>query len=215
MQSTRRRLVLASALLPALPAVQAQPKAPVAGKEYRRVDRAQPVDTGAKIEVIEFFWYGCPACARLHPELAAWKKKMPADVEYRRVPVAFNPAATNHSKLYYALESLKRTDDLQAKVFAAIHGNRKQLLDPNDIADFMAANGIDRKAWLDAFNSFTVATQANRAPKIWSAYKLDATPSVAVDGKFMTSPAMAGSWTATTAVMDHLIDLARKERAKK
>ena len=215
MHSTRRRLVLASALLPALPAVQAQPKAPVAGKEYRRVDPAQPVDTGAKIEVIEFFWYGCPACARLHPELAAWKKKMPADVEYRRVPVAFNPGATNHSKLYYALESLKRTDDLQAKVFAAIHGNRKQLLDPNDIADFMAANGIDRKAWLDAFNSFTVATQANRAPKIWSAYKLDATPSVAVDGKFMTSPAMAGSWTATTAVMDHLIDLARKERAKK
>jgi thiol:disulfide interchange protein DsbA len=215
MHLTRRRLVLATALLPALPAAHAQPKTYTAGKEYRRVDPPQPVETGNKIEVIEFFWYGCPACARLDPELMSWKKKLPADVEYRRVPVAFNPAATNHSKIYYALEQLKRTDEMQAKVFAVIHNQRKQLMDPNDIADFMAANGIDRKAWLDAYNSFTVATQTSRAPKIWGAYKLDSTPQVAVDGKFATSPAMAGSWAATPQVVDYLIDLARKERAKK
>jgi len=215
MHFTRRRLLVATALLPALPVAHAQPKTYTAGKEYRRLDAPQPVETGSKIEVLEFFWYGCPACARLDPELTAWKKKLPADVEYRRVPVAFNPNTINHSKIYYALELLKRSDDMQGKVFALIHNQRKQMLDPNEIADFMAANGIDRKAWLDAFNSFTVATQANRAPKIWGGYKLDSTPQVAVDGKFMTSPAMAGSWAATPVVLDYLIDQARKERLKK
>lgn len=215
MHSTRRRLVLASALMPALPAAIAQPKAPVAGKDYREVSPPQPVDTGNKIEVLEFFWYGCPHCASFDPELTAWRKKLPADVEYRRVPVAFSPAQTNHTKIYYALESLKRTDEMQAKVFAAIHSSGKRLLDPNEIADFMAANGIDRKAWLDAFNSFTVATQASRAAKTWAAYKLDGTPAVAIDGKFMTAPSMAGSRPGALLVMDYLVDLARKERGKK
>jgi protein dithiol oxidoreductase (disulfide-forming) len=215
MHSTRRRFVLAAALVPAMSIAYAQPKAPVAGKDYREVKPAQPVDTGNKIEVLEFFQYTCPHCASFDPDLTEWRKKMPADVEYRRLPVAFDASTLNHSKTYYALVQLNKVEELHKKVFAAIHGARKRLLDPNEIADFMAANGIDRKAWLDAFNSFSVATQASRASQVWAAYKLEGTPAVAIDGKFMTAPSMVGSRPGTLPVMDYLVDLARKERAKK
>jgi len=170
------------------------------------------VDTGNKIEVLEFFQYTCPHCASFDPDLTEWRKKMPADVEYRRLPVAFDASTSNHSKMYYALLQLNKVEELHRKVFAAIHGARKRLLDPNEIADFMAANGIDRKAWLDAFNSFSVATQANRASQVWGGYKLEGTPAVAIDGKFMTAPSMVGSRPGTLPVMDYLVDLARRSR---
>jgi thiol:disulfide interchange protein DsbA len=212
MHSTRRRFMLAAALVPAMSITHAQPKTPVAGKDYREVKPAQPVDTGNKIEVLEFFQYTCPHCASFDPDLTEWRKKMPADVEYRRLPVAFDASTSNHSKMYYALLQLNKVEELHKKVFAAIHGARKRLLDPNEIADFMAANGIDRKAWLDAFNSFSVATQANRASQVWGGYKLEGTPAVAIDGKFMTAPSMVGSRPGTLPVMDYLVDLARRSR---
>jgi thiol:disulfide interchange protein DsbA len=215
MQSTRRRFVLAAALMPAVSITHAQPKEPVALRDYRDVNPAQPVDTGNKIEVLEFFQYSCPHCASFDPDLEGWRKKMPADVEYRRLPVAFNAATANHTKIYYTLLQLNKVEELHKKVFAAYHGQKKRLLDPNEIADFMAANGIDRKLWLDTFNSFGVATQTSRATQVWEAYKLEGTPAVAIDGKWMTAPSMVGSRAATLPVMDYLIGLARKERAAK
>jgi len=215
MQSSRRRFVIAAALVPAASVVHAQPKAPVAGRDYREVNPAQPVDTGNKIEVLEFFQYSCPHCASFDPDLEGWRRKMPADVDYRRLPVAFNAATANHTKIYYTLLQLNKVDELHKKVFAAYHGQRKRLLDPNEIADFMAANGIDRKLWLDTFNSFGVATQTSRSVQMWEAYKLEGTPAVAIDGKWMTAPSMVGSRAGTLPVMDYLIGLARKERAAK
>jgi thiol:disulfide interchange protein DsbA len=213
MTTTRRRLLLATALAPAISVTQAQPKEPVALRDYRDVKPAQPVDTGNKIEVLEFFQYSCPHCASFDPELEAWRRKMPADAQYRRLPVAFNAATANHTKIYYTLQQLNKVDELHRRVFAAYHVQRKRLLDPNEIADFMAANGIDRKVWLDNFNSFGVATQTNRAAQVWVAYKLDGTPAVAIDGKWMTAPSMVGTREGTLPVMDYLIERARKERA--
>ena len=215
MQSTRRRFVVAAALAPAASVTLAQPKEPVPGRDFREVKPAQPVDTGNKIEVLEFFQYSCPHCATFDPDMEGWRRKAPADVEYRRLPVAFNAATTNHSKIYYALRQLNKVDELHKKVFAAYHGQRMRLLDPNEIADFMAASGIDRKLWLDTFNSFGVATQASRAAQVWAGYKLEGTPAVAVDGKWLTAPSMVGSRAGTLTVIDHLVVLARKERARK
>ena len=212
MHSTRRRIVLAAALVPAVSATRAQTKEPAPDRDFREVRPAQPVDTGSRIEVLEFFQYSCPHCASFDPDLEGWRRKKPADVEYRRLPVAFNAATANHSKIYYALLQLNKVEELHKKVFAAYHVQRKRLLDPNEIADFMAANGIDRKAWLDAFNSFAVATQTNRAAQVWAAYKLEGTPAVAVDGRWLTAPSMVGSRPGTLPVIDHLVVLARKER---
>jgi thiol:disulfide interchange protein DsbA len=215
MDVPRRRFVIAASLAPVIPIAHAQPKTPVAGTDYREVKPPQPVETGNKIEVLEFFWYGCPHCASFEPDLETWRKKLAADVEYRRLPVAFDAGRTNHTKIYYALEQVKRVDDLHRKVFAVMHGQRKPMLDPNEIADFMAANGIDRKLWLDTFNSFGVATQTSRAAKLWEAYKLEGTPAVAIDGKWITAPSMVGSRAGTLPVMDYLIGRARKEGGKK
>ncbi|MCX8116145.1 MAG: DsbA family protein, partial [Burkholderiaceae bacterium] len=117
-------------------------------------------------------------------------------------------------RIYYALEALGKTADLHSKVFVAIVTNRRPMLKPDEIADFMAANGIDRKQWLDAYNSFTVATRANRAAQVWRAYKIDGTPTVAVDGKFVTAPSMVGSREGAVAVLDYLIQRSRAERKK-
>jgi thiol:disulfide interchange protein DsbA len=211
----RRRFVAAAALIPSLAVAQTAGAQPREGRDFRLVNPAQPVETGARIEVLEFFWYGCPHCQNFEPTLEAWRKRLPADVEYRRNPVAFDDLRTPHSRIYYALEALGKTSALHSKVFVAIVTNRRPMLKPDEIADFMAANGIDRKQWLDTFNSFAVATRANRAAQVWRAYKIDGTPAVGVDGRFVTAPSMVGSLEGSVAVLNVLIERARAERGKK
>jgi thiol:disulfide interchange protein DsbA len=140
---------------------------------------------------------------------------LPSDVEYRRNPIAWNDQTLPHVKIYYALEALKKADEMHAKVFKAVQVDRRPLLKPDEIADFMAANGFDRKQWLDTYNSFTVATRSTRAGQVWKAYKVDGTPMMAIDGKFMTAPSMVGSREGSLPVMDFLIQRARSERGAK
>ena len=213
MSLTRRHLLIAAALTPCI--AQAQGRTPQESKDYTLIKPAQPTEGGNKIEVLEFFQYTCPHCATYDPVLAGWRKTLPADVEYRRNPIAWNDQTLPHVKIYYTLEALKKTEELHDKVFKAIQVNRRPLLKTDEIADFMAANGIDRKQWLDTYNSFAVNTRAKRAGQVWKAYKVDGTPAVAIDGKFLTAPSMVGSREGSLQVMDYLIQRARAERAKK
>jgi thiol:disulfide interchange protein DsbA len=220
-----RRTVLAAAVAAlacaAVPLIgrsqgRTQSSAPAKGAgsaEFRSVEPPQPVETGNKIEVLEFFWYGCPHCYSFMPELEAWRAKLPSDVEYRRLPVAFDASRMPHTKIFYALEQLKRLD-LHEKVFSAIHVSKRNLLKDNEIADLMAANGIDRAQWLSVFNSFSVVTKASRSNQVWAAYRVDGTPMVAVDGKYLTAPSMVGSTGGSIAVLDKLVQRARAERKK-
>lgn len=185
--------------------------APAEGKEYQVLKAAQPVTPG-KIEVTEFFWYGCPHCYDFEPDLEAWVKKQGKDVVFKRVPVAFRDDLLPHTRIYYALESLGKVDALHGKVFAAIHSERKRLLDPNEIADLMARNGIDRKAFLDAYNSFSVSTNTQRANKIADAYKIDGVPTIVIQGKYVTSPSIAGSKGAAVQTMDYLVTQVRDKK---
>lgn len=207
----RREFLVAAAALPSLALAQAGKK-PDAGIDYNELRPPQPTESPGKIEILEFFWYGCPHCASFDPELAVWRKRLPADVAYRRNPVAFSDGQTPHSRIYYALEALGKVDAMHSRVFNAIVGNRKPMLKTDEIADFMAANGIDRKQWLDTFNSFTVATRATRAAQVWRAYKVDGTPTVGVDGRFTTSPAQANGRAECLRVVDFLIERIRAEK---
>ena len=211
--SKRRQLLIAGALAPGLAFAQS-PKPPQELKDFRPVTPQQPVETGNKIEVLEFFQYTCPHCASYDPVLQGWKKTLPADVEYRRIPISWDDKAMPHVRTYYTLEALGKTSELHTKVFEAIQVKRMALLKPDEIADFMAAGGIDRKQWLDAYNSFSVGARTNRAAQVWRAYKVDGTPSMAIDGKWVTAPSMAGSREGSLIVMDHLIQRARAERKK-
>jgi protein dithiol oxidoreductase (disulfide-forming) len=218
MPLSRRSLLIVSVATAATPLLaRAQPaaRAPQEVKDYTVLRTPVPVESGAKIEVLEFFQYSCPHCATFEPYLAAWKKKLPSDVDYRRIPIAWDNSTMPHVRIYYTLEALGKLPEMHEKVFAAIQKNRQPMLNPDAIADFMAANGIDRKQWLDTYNSFSVAARANRAGQVWRAYKVDGTPMMAVDGRFMTAPSMVGTREGTLAVLDYLVQRSRAERTKK
>jgi thiol:disulfide interchange protein DsbA len=217
-RNPRRSLLIGLCCAPLAPLVaRAQGTPPEAGVDYQVLQNPQAVETGDKIEVLEFFQYSCPHCYAFTPDLAGWRKHLAPDVAYLRVPVAFDPSRQPHSKIYYALEALNRLEDMHDKVFDAIHNAHRALLDENDIADFMAANGIGRDQWLATYNSFAVVSKANRALQIWPSYKIDGTPTLACDGKYLTAPSMVRSHTRTGCllVMDYLIGRARRERSKK
>ena len=187
----------------------AQPKEPEDGVEYKVVKPVQPTDAGAKkIEVVEFFWYGCPHCNTLEPMLKEWAKALPADVTLRKVHVPFREV--RHQQLYYALEVMGKADEMNDKVFAAIHQERNPLNTPERIADFVAKHGIDRQKFLETYGSFTVRTRMSRANQLADGYKIDGVPALGVNGKYLTAPSMAGSNGAALQVVDKLIERERK-----
>jgi thiol:disulfide interchange protein DsbA len=183
------------------------------GFDYRILPVAQPLDTKGKVEVIEFFWYGCPHCFDFDPEIMAWEKRQAKDVVFRQVPIAFREELMPHSQLFYALEALGKSN-LNSKVMFAMHRENKRLLNENDIADWVASQGVDRNAFLAAYRSFAVVSKARAARQLGDAYRIDGVPTVAIQGKYITSPSIAGTRAKAIAVMDHLVDKVRKENYK-
>ena len=190
----------------------AQSGAPVEGKQFSKIEPPVPTIVPGKIEVIEFFSYACPHCNSFEPAVAAWSKKLPADVAFHRVPVAFLMNFENLMRTYYALETMGQVDALQRKVFAAIHVDRNFLEKPADIAALMEKNGVDAAKFMSVFNSFSVASSVTRAKKLMAAYKLDGVPTITVQGRYATSPGQAGGFEQATAVVDYLVQRARSAK---
>jgi protein dithiol oxidoreductase (disulfide-forming) len=188
---------------------RAQGGAPVEGTHYVKLNQPLPVPPG-KIEVIEFFWYGCPHCNAFEPALEAWQKKLPPDVAFRRVPVAFRESFVAHQKLFYALDAMGLIPTMHRKVFYAIHSERQALEKPAEIAAFMQQHGVDSAKFLDAFNSFSAQTRARQAKQLSEAYKIDGVPSIGVHGRYFTSITLAGSAEAALVTADYLIRKVRK-----
>jgi thiol:disulfide interchange protein DsbA len=184
---------------------------PVEGTSYVKLSQPIPMAAGGKIEVVEFFWYGCPHCSIFEPTLAAWQKKLPADVSFRRAPVVFREEPfTTHQKLYYSLEAMDLVEAMQRKVFHAIQVDQAKLDKLPDILTFMAKNGVDTAKFSDAFNSFSVQTKARQAKQLAEAYRIDGVPTLGIHGRFYTSPSLAGSPEKALSVADYLIQRSRK-----
>ncbi|MEO0047664.1 MAG: hypothetical protein RLZZ410_623 [Pseudomonadota bacterium] len=182
------------------------------GFDYRVLPTSQAIEAKGKIEVLEFFWYGCPHCHDFEPQLDAWVKRQGKDVYVRKVPVAFRDDLLPHSQLFYALESLDKSN-LHAKVMDAIHVGKKKLLSESEITDWVASQGVDREAFSKAFKSFSVISKARAANQVAQSYRIDGVPTVAIQGKYITSPSITGGSKARAIdAMDHLINKARKEK---
>lgn len=177
---------------------------PAHAAQFDTLDPVQPSDTPGKVEVLEFFAYTCPHCAKIEPLVVKWRKTLPDTVVFKGVPVAFNASMKDLQKLYYALEAVGRLD-LHDAVFKAIHEDNKQLFKADEIIDWVAAQGVDRKAFTDAFNSFGVQTKVTRADELAKAYKIDGTPSFAIGGKYVTSPSHTGSYQGAIDETDKLV----------
>ena len=184
------------------------------GFDYRVLPITQPIDAKGKVEVIEFFWYGCPHCYEFEPELKGWIKRQNKDVVFKKVPIAFREELMPHSQLFYALETLGKGDALNDKVMFAMHRENKRLLNENEIADWVAAQGVDRNAFLAAYRSFAVLSKARAANQLGNAYRIDGVPTVAVQGKYITSPSIAGSRAKAVNIMDFLVNKVRKDGYK-
>jgi protein dithiol oxidoreductase (disulfide-forming) len=185
---------------------QAQGAKPVAGTHYLVVDPKAPVDAPAgKVEVVEFFWYNCPHCSAFEPTLEAWLKRLPKDIAFRRVPIAFNESFAPQQRLYFALEAMGLVEKLHAKVFAAIHGERLNLTKSDAIAEWVSRQGVDKAKFMDQYNSFTTATKANRATQLQNAYKLDGVPALGVGGRFLTDGPMAGNMDRALQIVESLV----------
>jgi len=190
------------------------------GKDFQLINPPQPTNSGTKVEVIEFFYYGCPGCNQLQPLLKAWLKRKPADVEFRREPAVFRDAWLPLTTAFHALDAMGLVDKLHYDLFSAIHEQhsleeRGLLRDQKPLFDWVAKQGVDRKQFVDVYNSFGVRSRTNRSIELPRNYNVSVTPTLVVDGKYLTTPAMAGSYERYFQVLDEVIALARQERAKK
>ncbi|MBT0569698.1 thiol:disulfide interchange protein DsbA/DsbL [Curvibacter sp. CHRR-16] len=190
--------------------VWAQGAKPVAGTDYQVIDPRAPVEAPAgKIEVVEFFWFNCPHCNAFEPTLQAWIPKLPKDVHFRRVPVAFRDDFVPQQRFFYALETMGLVEKMQAKVFAAIHVERQDLTKPDAIINWVAKQGIDKNAFTAAYNSFATATKAGKATQLQNAYKIEGVPSLGVAGRFLTDAGMAGGMGRALQIVQQLVDQVR------
>lgn len=183
------------------------------GKDYRKLERALPVDAPAgKIEVIEFFWYSCPHCNAFEPLLVEWIKKQPADVVIKRVPVAFRDDAVPQQRLFYALDAMGKLEALHQKVFDAVHKDKQPTDRQDRIVAFAQSNGIDPAKFVEVYNSMGVSSRSRRATALMDAYGVEGVPAIGVGGRFYTDSTLSGGMQRMLRVTDQLVAEARKSK---
>ena len=202
--SLRKILALVASLFTLAFAAHAQQNPP-----YGTLTPPQPPEGGGKIEVIEFFWYGCPHCYHLEPQVNAWLKTIPQDVVFRRVHALPSPAWAPHAQIFHTLQAMGLVDKLHQKVFDAIHKDNINLANQKSRDEWLARNGVDPAKYAEMEKSFSVATNMQRARQMTAQYKADSVPRVFVNGRWYTAPEFAGE--RTFAVVNDLIAMARKE----
>ena len=185
----------------------------IEGGHYELLSEVQPVQTGDKIEVVEMFWYMCPHCYRLEPFMMQWLQNKPENVEFVPIPAVLNEKWAFHARVYYTLEALGLDEQLHARVFEAIHRERRPLKTVEQVADWVAENGGDRQAIIDTFESFAVENKLNFASVMSRKYGISGVPSIIIDGRYRTSVSLAGSYEELLEVINYLVKLAAEERA--
>ena len=185
---------------------------PIAGKDYTLVNPAQSTNTGKNIEVLEFFFYGCSHCYKLHPFLDTWEKKKVKDVELVFVPTIFSAPGETMARTHYALEALGQRKKLEVDLYKAWNVNNVDLRTADNATDFVVQHGVDRKQFSEAYNAFSTESKVMRSKQMVQSYGIRGTPTVIVDGKYL----ITGLHPADTIkVLDSLVEKVRKERAGK
>lgn len=217
-----RRLKIVAALLGLLASTAfASPASPKSGAEYAVLPSPQPVAAaGKKIEVIEFFMYHCPACYAIEPALNAWVKQQGDNIVFRRVHVPHTGDSDPEAHLFLTLEAMQREGALHDKVEATWHVERRRLSSDADNLDWAVRNGIDKDQFLSVYNSFSVLAKLKSTGRLASNYRVEGTPTLVVDGRYLTTPTMVDASNpsiprddiakATLQVVDALIATAQQ-----
>ncbi|MDA8108186.1 MAG: thiol:disulfide interchange protein DsbA/DsbL [Betaproteobacteria bacterium] len=220
MNPLRRSLITAIGLAP-LAALAQRGSAPRAGEDYTVLGTPQPLDVGpGKIEVIEFFWYGCPHCYALEPSLEAWEAKLAPDVVFRPVPAIFSRDWAAYAQVFYAFEALGVRKRLHRPFFDAVHRDHLDIGNQAAMQQWLKRNGVDPQKFDQAVKSFGVLSEVNRAKQMTIGYRIDGVPTIAVQGRYTVSgeqshvPDEARAFRIMLATTDYLIGLARKGLGK-
>lgn len=186
---------------------------PVEGRNFHRLHMPQPTEAEGKVEVIEFFWYGCPHCAKLEPLLENWVKQLPADVSFKKVPAILSEKWAPGARLYYTLEAMNLLDKLNDTVFDAMINQRINLNDESILLDWVAKKGVDRKAFADTYKSFSVEAKVRKAAEMTQEYGFSGVPALVIGGKYSPGPELQ-SYEHMLQVADFLIAKNRTELKK-
>ena len=192
---------------------------PAEGQQYKRLAHPLPTTPG-KIEVIEFFWYGCPHCFVFDPTLNQWLHTLPADASFRRVHVGFGGIHRLHQRLFYSLEAMGKETEVHERVFAAFHLQRLDVSDEDAVFKLVSSLGLDLAKFKQAWTSFGVQSKCLQATRLSEDFQIDGVPMIGVAGRFTTAPSMAGRRGQTEqqlgvealAVTDLLIRMARENK---
>lgn len=213
MSFARRSFISAIFALGAAMSVAMPSFAETAVKDFTTIAPAQATDDASKIEVIEFFSYGCPHCNDFHPILSAWVGKQSSDVVVKRIPVSFGRAAwANVAKLYYALEATGDLARLDGEIFKAIHAERANLFDEKTLIEWVVKKGVDQKKFTETYSSFGVMSKVKRADQLAQVFKIPGVPALAVEGKYLVG---GKDFNEALAITDKLVTKTRAEKSGK
>jgi thiol:disulfide interchange protein DsbA len=183
------------------------------GTDYLPLKNRVATDVGkGKIEVLEFFWYNCPHCNMFEPTLSAWSKKLPKDIVLKRVPVKFREDFEPQQRAYYVLEALGKVEELQSKMFSAIHVEKQNLAKLDNLLVWAEKNGIPSKQFTDLYNSFSVIGKARQAAKLQEEFKVEGVPALGIGGRYYVDGSLAGSMERALQIADFLTAEIRKGR---
>lgn len=184
------------------------------GVEYQRITD-QPTESTSKIEVLEFFWYGCPHCFTFEPILKKWLETKPANIEFIRVPAVFRPEWKVHARTYYALQAMGLGEKYHLAIFNAMHNERKRLYSEANMIDFLVSKGVNKEEFKAAYNAFSIDGQVRKVIKKVQGYAIQGVPAMAVNGKYLISGKSAGSYENMLKIVDYLVKKETAAAAKK
>ncbi len=180
------------------------------GAKYQTIANPQPTSDADTIEVLELFWYGCPHCYQVEPEIEAWLESKPDDVTFVRMPAILGPSWELGARAFYTAELLGVTDKIHKPLFERLHKQKKQLRNASDIRAFFVEQGVSAEDFDKTFGSFAVITKTNRARQARDMYGISGVPTLVVNGKYRTTASMAGGNRQMLEVVDVLVE---KERS--
>lgn len=181
-----------------------------AADAYKSLSKPQPTENAGKVEVVEVFWYGCPHCYDFEPYLDGWLEKQPDYVDFKRLPAVFRQNWLAHAKAYYTAVELGVVDKIHSDLFAEIHKKNKRLDDEESLKGFFVRQGVDGEAFTETYNSDAVESKVKQSLGMLRRYEITGVPAVVINGKYITSGPIAGSYEAMIGAMN---DLVEKEHA--
>jgi len=174
------------------------------GVQYVRIEPQPPMATGDAVEVVEFFWYGCPHCRDFEPALTRWAATLPDNITFTQIPVMFGGPADLHAQVYYALQGMGELERMHHKLFEVMHEEKRKLKTRDEVDAFLEAQGVDMDKFRESMNSFAVAAKVNRARALMRRYGIRGVPVLVVDGRYRSGSGFR-SYEEMTEVADHVV----------